>query len=128
VYWIEYHGRHPNQTNGRIKARHKTLVESKGEERMITYSTNWMGPINTKWMEEHGKHWAAGRIDIYGVPDEPYPIEYSLPVMGVQDWKSFSDWLDELETETLLSFNELVAQFEQTVGKKIQWLKEEKNT
>jgi len=51
-------------------------------------------------------------------------IEYSLPVMNIIDWEDFSEWLDELETETLLSFNELVAQFEQTVGKKIQWLKE----
>jgi hypothetical protein len=92
---------------------------------MITYSTNWMGPINSQWIEEHGKHWAAGRIDIYGVPGEHHPIEYSLHVMDVQDWNSFSEWLDELETETLLSFDELVAQFEQAVGKKIQWLKEE---
>jgi hypothetical protein len=94
---------------------------------MITYSTNWMGPINAKWIEEHGDCWAAGRIDIYGVPDEPYPIEYGLPVMNIIDWEDFSEWLDDLETEELLSFDELIAQFEQTVGKKIQWWKE-KNT
>jgi hypothetical protein len=90
---------------------------------MITYSTNWMGPINTQWIEEHGDCWAAGRIDIYGLPDEPYPIEYSLPVMNIIDWEDFSEWLDDLETEELLSFDELIAQFEQTVGKKIQWWK-----
>ena len=96
-----------------------------GKRDMITYSTNWMGPINTQWIEEHGDCWAAGRIDIYGVPGEDYPIEYGLPPMHVRDWEDFSEWLDDLETEELLSFDELVAQFVQTVGKKIQWLKEE---
>ena len=93
---------------------------------MITYSTNWMGPINAKWVEEHGDCWAAGRIDIYGVPGEHYPIEYSLPVMHVRDWAEFSEWLDDVETEELLSFDELISRFERTVSKKIQWL--EKNS
>jgi len=94
---------------------------------MITYSTNWMGPINAKWIEEHGDCWAAGRIDIYGVPDEPYPIEYSLPPMHNEDWNDLSDWLYNLETEELLSFDALIALFELEVGNKIQWWKEEKN-
>jgi len=91
---------------------------------MITYSTNCMGPINSDWIEEHGNYWAGGRIDIYGVPDELYPIEYGLPVMHIIDWGDLSEWLDDLETEELLSFDELISQFEQTVGKKIQWWKE----
>jgi len=91
---------------------------------MITYSTNWMGPINSKWIEEHGDCWAAGRIDIYGVPNEPYPIEYGLPPMHNEDWASFSEWLDDFETERLFSFDELVAQYEQESGTVIRWWKE----
>lgn len=91
---------------------------------MITYSTNWMGPINIKWIEEHGKHWAAGRIDIYGLPNEPYPLEYGLPVMHVEDWNSFSYWLDDFATENLWSFDDLIAQYEHDVGAKIRWFKD----
>ena len=110
---------------------------------MITYSTNWMGPISMDWYRERGlterveyttdtieeitTYYSAGRIDIYGVPDEPYPIEYSLPPMRVTDWEDLSEWLDDLETEELLSFDKLIAQFEQTVGKKIQWWKDDEN-
>lgn len=88
---------------------------------MITYNTNWMGPINSQWIEEYGNYWAAGRIDIYDVPDEYFPIEYGLPPMHNRDFNDFSVWLDELETEELLSFDELITQFEQTAGKKIRW-------
>ena len=94
---------------------------------MITYSTNWMGPINTQWIAEHGDCWAAGRIDIYGVPGEHYPIEYGLPLMHVRDWADFSEWLDDVETEELLSFDDLIAQYEHDRGTTIRWLKE-KNT
>jgi hypothetical protein len=90
---------------------------------MITYRTNWMGPINSDWIKEHGDYWAAGRIDIYGVPDEPYPIEYSLPPMHGEDWAGFSEWLDDFTTERLFSFDELIAQYEQEVGTVIRWWK-----
>ena len=39
---------------------------------MVTYSTNWMGPINQKWVEEHGDCWSAGRIDIRDSSKEGY--------------------------------------------------------
>ena len=91
---------------------------------MITYSTNWMGPINSDWIAEHGEHWAAGRIDIYGVPGEHYPIEYGLPPMHVEDWNALSDWLDEFESEKQVPYDELIALFENYYGKKIRWADE----
>ena len=91
---------------------------------MITYSTNWMGPINSEWIKEHGDCWSAGRIDIYGVPNERHPIEYGLPPMHNEDWANFSEWLDDFETERLFSFDELIAQYEQEVGTVIRWWKE----
>jgi len=90
----------------------------------IQYSTNWMGPINSDWIAKHGEHWAAGRIDIYDVPGEHYPLEYSLPPMHVEDWNALSDWLDTLETKELLSFEELILGFQWATKTEIRWCKE----
>jgi len=90
---------------------------------MVNYSTNWMGPINQQWIEEHGDCWSAGRIDIYGVPGEDYPIEYGLPIMHTEDWNALSDFLWDLTTPEKLSYDELVYMFEYEYGKKIRWWK-----
>lgn len=37
------------------------------DQRMISYFANYMGPINKKWIEDHGDCWMGGRIDISGV-------------------------------------------------------------
>ena len=91
---------------------------------MISYYTNWMGPINEKWIEEHGVGWSAGRIDIRGVPDEPWGSEYSLPPMRTEDWNHFSDWLEDFETEELWEFDEIIAQYEMESNRKIRWADE----
>ena len=90
----------------------------------ISYSTNWMGPINSDWIAKHGEHWAGGRIDIYGVPGEHYPIEYGLSPMHVEDWNALSDFLDSIETTRLLEYEELIEMFENDYGKKIRWADE----
>lgn len=91
----------------------------------IHYSSNWCGPINSDWIAKHGDHWAAGRIDIYGVPGEHYPIEYGLPPMHVEDWNAFSDWLDTLETDELMSYGDIIEYFQLWYGKSIRWCKDE---
>ena len=83
-----------------------------------------MGPLNETWITEHGEHWAAGRIDIYGVPGEHYPLEYSLPPMHVEDWNALSDFLDRLEGVQVMSFKSLIMLFEAEYGQKIRWYKE----
>ena len=98
---------------------------------MISYSTNWMGPINMQWYEERGllkegsveptTYYSAGRIDIYGVPGEHYPLEYGLAPMHGQDWNAFSDWLDTVDTNTQWSYEDLIANFERFYGTKIRW-------
>ena len=80
-----------------------------------------MGPINSQWIKEHGQGWSAGRIDIYGVPGEIYPMEYGLSPMRTEDWNEFSEWLDTLETEELLSLEQIIERY----GKEIRWWKDD---
>lgn len=87
---------------------------------MIYYHLNFMGPINEKFIRENGEYWAAGRIDIYGVPDEPYGLEYSVPIMHVSDWNKLSLWLREYKTEELVSFNTIIEEY-QKENTPIQW-------
>jgi len=95
---------------------------------VIHYHTNWMGPINEDWIAKHGTGWSAGRIDVRGLDNEVYwggCYEYSLPPMRTEDWNDFSDWLDDFETEELLEFDDIIAQYEQDSGRKIRWVKDE---
>ena len=113
---------------------------------MITYSTNCMGPISNKWYEENGflgepytkfstilgkevtlrdtiTHWAGGRIDIRGVPDEPWGLEYGLPIMRAEDWDSLTKWLRRFSSEGLIERDKLLSMFEEETGVKIRWFK-----
>ena len=91
---------------------------------MITYSTNWMGPINTEWIAKYGDCWAAGRIDVY--KDEGYPAEIALSPMHDRDWERFSRWLETFETEEMWTLAMLVAEYEKT-HPPILWVKEKDN-
>lgn len=101
---------------------------------MITYSTNWMGPINLNWYRERGllkegsveptNYYSAGRIDIRGVPDEPWGLEYGVTPMHGEDWNALSDYLDDLTTKELVPYNTLIEQFETHYGKRIRWADE----
>lgn len=98
---------------------------------MITYSTNWMGPINLNWYRERGlleegsveptTYYSGGRIDIHGVPDNLWGIEYGVAPMHGEDWNALSDYLLNLTTPKLLLYNELIEQFETHYGKSIRW-------
>ena len=100
---------------------------------MITYSTNWMGPINLHWYEERGLleddgvtptiRYSAGRIDIRDDSKSGYDgwDEYSVAPMNSEDWNALSDYLWDLTTEELLSYNTLIEQFETHYGKRIRW-------
>ena len=95
---------------------------------MISYSTNWMGPINEDWIKKYGEGWSAGRMDIRGVPGNEYWNgwhEYSLPPMQTEDWNDFSDWLDDFETEELMSLEDILEEYRQDTGHVIRWCKED---
>jgi hypothetical protein len=86
-----------------------------------------MGPINQKWIEEHGEGWSAGRIDIRDDTKHGYDgwHEYSLRPMRTEDWNHFSDWLWDFETDELWEFDEIIAQYEMESNRKIRWLENE---
>ena len=100
---------------------------------MITYSTNWMGPISLDWYRKRGlleegsseptTYYSAGRIDIRDDSKPGYDgwHEYSVAPMHGEDWNALSDYLWDLTTEELLSYNTLIEQFETHYGKKIRW-------
>ena len=98
---------------------------------MVTYSINWMGPVSTRWYEERNIPFetreTCGRIDIRGLDEERYYCgqhEYGLAPMKTNDWNYLSDWLNNLETEQRLGYTSLLQQFEEYLGRDIQWFDE----
>lgn len=116
---------------------------------MVSYSTNWMGPVATRWYEERNipfeiretsgkilpkteyKHflesYSCGRIDIYGLDESEHwggKSEYSVSPMRTEDWNALSDWLDDFETHELWSFDDIITQYEQERDTKIMWWNE----
>jgi hypothetical protein len=86
----------------------------------IEYQLNWMGPLNTAWIAEHGSQWSAGRIDVYGT-DYEYGDEIGLSPLHSDDWRRLSDWLDNFTTEKMWTLKQLVDEYEKT-NPKILWL------
>ena len=113
---------------------------------MISYSTNWMGPVSTRWYEERdipfvlkktsGKilpvveykdfleSYSCGRIDIYGLDEDAYWCgisEYGVAPMRTEDWNDFSEWLDKIECKVQIRYDTLIHMFETTHKRKIGW-------
>jgi len=92
-----------------------------------------MGPVNADWYRDRGLldsneqvtvHCAAGRIDIYGLDEREYyngMHEYSVRPMKLESWNRLTDWLDELETQELWSYEQIIAEFESQCGI-IEWV------
>jgi hypothetical protein len=118
---------------------------------MIQYSTNWMGPIATRWYEERSipyvlkktsgkilpaveykdytESYSCGRIDIYGLDESEYwggKSEYGVPVMKTESWNLLSDYLNDYESSELVSYEDLIEDFEVRTNHKIEWWVENK--
>ena len=99
---------------------------------MITYSTNFMGPIHRSWFDERGLDymkdcWSGGRIDIYGLDEREYfegRHEYGLPIMDCESWNKFSDWLMHYKTVELKTYDQLLCAFEADTEHNIIWAHE----
>ena len=114
---------------------------------MISYSTNWMGPVSTRWYEDRNipfvlketlnasntayieykdylESYSCGRIDIYGLDEEEYwcgKHEYGLAPMRTEDWNAFTDWLYQMQTEELWSYEKLIEHFQYYNKADIRW-------
>ncbi len=101
----------------------------------VTYSTNFMGPISIDWYRERGlvkdeeitTNYCGGRVDIRDDTKQSYDgwDEYSLAPMHEEDWNALSSYLDELQTQRQLEYDELIFLFEEWHGKKIRWWNDE---
>ena len=69
-------------------------------------------------------HVACGRIDIRDSSKEGYDgwDEYSVAPMTQRSWNDFGNWLMELETETVLTQQELEERYEYETGRKIEYV------
>jgi hypothetical protein len=83
---------------------------------MISYSTNFMGPISLEWYRDRGidhklQQYAGGRIDVYGVSEDDYyegRTAIGLPIMKVQCFNSLSAFLKQFTSSMLLSYDDLI--------------------
>ena len=110
---------------------------------MISYSTNWMGPISMNWFRQRGltkkqeprwselldrmitpeditEQWMGGRIDVRGT-DNPYGDELGLPIMNGKSYGAFDVWLRSFKTEEMWSLDQLVEEYEKTHPKIVWW-------
>jgi len=58
-------------------------------------------------------HYSCGRLDVHGVPGEPYGDEINVPPMLSTDWALFGNWLDTVETASVWSLKDLVTAYQQ---------------
>ena len=97
---------------------------------MISYSSNWCGPISIDWFQKRNttEHWCGGRIDIYGLDEREHyggMCEYDLPIMDGESWNKLTDWLDDYESKELTSYEDLIIIFERETDHKIRWADDE---
>jgi len=64
--------------------------------------------------------YSCGRIDVRGISDEPYGDEIGVPPMLSYDWRRFGDWLDDVQTMSVWTLENLVEAYEQH-NPKITW-------
>ena len=67
------------------------------------------------------QHYSCGRIDVRGIPNEPYGDEISVPPMLSTDWAMFGNWLDTVRTMSVWTLADLVTTYENQTNNKITW-------
>ena len=104
-----------------------------------------MGPVATRWYDERNipfvmketsgkilpkteykeflESYSCGRIDIRDDTKLGYDgwDEYSVAPMRSEDWNAFSDWLYNMQTEELWSYEKLMEHFQYYNKADIRW-------
>lgn len=97
---------------------------TKTETHVATTDTMHYNTGDTYTAETITKHFSCGRIDVRGIPDEPYGDEIGVPPMLSADWRAFGDWLDTVQTMSVWSLKNLVEAYEHQTHNTIRWEKE----
>ena len=72
-------------------------------------------------VKEYQPNYSCGRIDIHGVPNEPFGLEYGVEPMSDKSWGLLGEWLCGLTLDYLPTDTELYTMFEEQTGHKIEW-------
>lgn len=91
------------------------------EKRVATQDTMFYNVGDAYETETITTSYSCGRIDVRGVPDEPYGLEIGVPPMLTSDWQRFGRWLDDTQTMSVWSLDNLVAAYEYQTGNRIIW-------
>lgn len=67
-------------------------------------------------MESITTQYSCGRIDVHGADEE-----ISVPPMLSSDWRSFGDWLHDVQTMSVWSLKDLIEAYEHRTNTKITW-------
>lgn len=95
---------------GLTQVEHKTATE---DSMLYNHSERYTSETITQ-------HYSCGRIDVRGISDQPYGDEIGVPPMRSEDWRLFGDWLDDVQTMSVWTLDNLVAAYEQH-NPKITW-------
>ena len=77
---------------------------------------------DTYTVERITEQYSCGRIDIRGIPDEPYGDEVSVPPMRSVDWARLGLWLDDFSTMSVWSLSDIITAYNFWSGHEpIQW-------
>ena len=90
------------------------------ETKTATEDTMFYNTGDVYTTEDITTSYSCGRIDVRGIPGEPYGDEISVPPMLSTDWRVFGDWLDTVETMSIWTLADLVTAYEQH-NPKITW-------
>jgi hypothetical protein len=101
------------RTRGLTLVEHKVATE---DSMLYNHSERYTSETITT-------HYSCGRIDVRGIPGEPYGDEISVPPMLSTDWGQFSNWLDTVQTMSVWTLADLVTAYEQH-NPKITWATE----
>lgn len=113
---------------------------------MITYSTNFMGPLSTKWYEDNKipyqsitrinpitgnkttikkfmKQYAGGRLDVGGT-GEPFGTELGVPIMEMESWNILQEFLWTFSSKEVLTLEQIITALADETGHEVVWFKD----
>lgn len=64
--------------------------------------------MNSKWLEENGTNWAAGRVECHSEDSIGYSEREYWLMIDRKDWNNFDKYLRTLRTPSLQNLDQLI--------------------